>query len=355
MYGPEQLNVVQRPSPIFLEGTTPIRITEEVALQLGLKDGQTVRAVIENRGDLLRLVLNQREFDLKGNTRFKAGDKVDFKVSFGMNGVFLKNVGPQGAVNSTNNSNSPNSLPTVLLALLHRPKEARVLLDLFKPNNFKEILAPLGAREWVQKLDKMRSSMERLSAGDVRKSFRNSGLFGESDLLKGGSSRADLKQILRGLLQNLPEQSKLFKVIEQAIIEVEGRQIDSLNSQGNRELSLQFVIPFSDAHAVDVEVMKENQLDDNEKAHWVVNLHTESPELGDVWLKSKLLGNDNLEMTMWAPRTDVANNASEMRSELEYELNKFGLNLDSFSIMNAQRPMDASNINNLGEVIDIST
>lgn len=355
MYGPEQINVVQRPSPIFLEGTTPIRITEEVALQLGLKDGQTVRAVIENRGDLLRLVLNQREFDLKGNNRFKAGDKVEFKVSFGINGVLLKTVGPQGSVNSKGNLSSANSLPTALLALLHRPKETRILLDLFKPNIFKEILAPLGAREWIQKLDKMKSSMERLSASDVRKSVRNSGLFGESNLLKDGTSGTDLKQILRGLLQNLPEQSKLFKAVEKAISEVEGRQIDSLNSQSNRELSLQFVIPFNDAHAVDVEVMKENQTDSNEKAHWVVNLHTESPELGDVWLKSKLLANDNLEMTMWAPRTEVANNAIEMKSELQYELNKFGLNLDSFSVMNAQRPSDTSNPTNLGEVVDIST
>ncbi len=355
MYGPEQLNVVQRPSPIFLEGTTPIRITEEIALQLGLKDGQTVRAVIENRGDLLRLVLNQREFDLKGNNRLKAGDKLEFRVSFGLNGVTLRPVNAQGTAITGTNSNPSHAIPTALLALLHRPKEARVLLDLFKPNNFREMSAPIGAREWIQKLDKMKSSMERLSAGDVRKSVQNSGLFGESSLLKGVSNGSDLKQILRGLLLNLPDNSKLFKAVEQAITEVEGRQIDSLNSQSSRELSLQFVIPFNDAHAVDVEIMKENQVEGGETAYWVVNLHTESPELGDIWLKSKLLGNDSLEMTMWAPRTQVVESAILMKTELEYELNKFGLNLNSFSILNAKRPIETSNLNNLGEVIDIST
>ena len=122
MYGPEQVNVVQRPSPIFLEGTTPIRITEEIALQLGLKDGQTVWAVIENRGDLLRLVLNQREFDLKGNNRFKAGDKLEFKVSFGLNGVMLKPVNAQGTTASAGSPNNPaGGISTALLALLHRP------------------------------------------------------------------------------------------------------------------------------------------------------------------------------------------------------------------------------------------
>ena len=355
MYGPEQVNVVQRPTPIFLEGTAPIRITEEIALQLGLKDGQTVRAVIENRGDLLRLVLNQREFDLKGNNRFKAGDKIDFRVSFGLNGVVLKAVGSQVAVNSATNTSSSIGLPTALLALIHRPKDARVLFDLFKPNNLREILAPLGAREWVQKLDKMKTSMERLSAGDVRRSFKSSGLFGESNLLKGGSMETDLKQVLRGLLRNLPDGSQLFKNVEQAVMEVEGRQLDSLSSQSNRDISLQFIMPFSDANAVDVEIKRENQAEDGEKMHWVVNLHTESPELGEVWLKSKLLGNETLEMTMWAPRNDVAQNAGMMKSELEYELNKFGLNLESFSILNAKRPNEDSNLNNLGEVIDIST
>ena len=210
MYGPEQVNVVQRPSPIFLEGTTPIRITEEIALQLGLKDGQTVRAVIENRGDLLRLVLNQREFDLKGNNRFKAGDKLEFKVSFGLNGVMLKPVNAQGTTASAGSPNPAGGISTALLALLHRPKEARVLLDLFKPSMLNEMSVPIGAREWIQKLDKMKSSMERLSAGDVRKSVQNSGLFGESNLLKGASKGLDLKQILRGLLNKPTRKFEAF-------------------------------------------------------------------------------------------------------------------------------------------------
>ena len=356
MYGPEQVNVVQRPSPIFLEGTTPIRITEEIALQLGLKDGQTVRAVIENRGDLLRLVLNQREFDLKGNNRFKAGDKLEFKVSFGLNGVMLKPVNAQGTTASAGSPNNPaGGISTALLALLHRPKEARVLLDLFKPSMLNEMSVPIGAREWIQKLDKMKSSMERLSAGDVRRSVQNSGLFGESNLLKGASKGLDLKQILRGLLTSLPESSKLFKAVEQVITEVEGRQVDSLNSQTSRDVSLQFVIPFHDAHAVDVEIMKENQNESGEPAHWVVNLHTESPELGDVWLKSKLLNKDSIEMTVWAPREHVAESAMLMKTELEYELKRFGLDLDGFSVLNAKRPNESSNSNTLGEVVDIST
>ena len=79
------------------------------------------------------------------------------------------------------------------------------------------------------------------------------------------------------------------------------------------------------------------------------------PELGDVWLKSKLLNKDNIEMTVWAPREQVAESAVLMKTELEYELNKFGLDLDGFSVLNAKRPNESSNLNTLGEVVDIST
>ena len=44
-----------------------------------------------------------------------------------------------------------------------------------------------------------------------------------------------------------------------------------------------------------------------------------------------------------------------MKTELEYELKKFGLDLDGFSVLNAKRPNESSNSNTLGEVVDIST
>ena len=77
----------------------------------------------------------------------------------------------RGTTASAGSPNNPaGGISTALLALLHRPKEARVLLDLFKPSMLNEMSVPIGAREWIQKLDKMKSSMERLSAGDVRRS-----------------------------------------------------------------------------------------------------------------------------------------------------------------------------------------
>ena len=123
----------------------------------------------------------------------------------------------------------------------------------------------------------------------------------------------------------------------------------------HREMLHQVLDIFEIKPDFDLKIMKENQNESGEPAHWVVNLHTESPELGDVWLKSKLLNKDSLEMTVWAPREQVAESAVLMKTELEYELKKFGLDLDGFSVLNAKRPDESSNLNTLGEVVDIST
>ena len=123
MLGPEQINVAQRPTPIFLEGTAPVRITEEVALQLGLKDSQTVRAVIENRGDLLRLIMNQRDMNWTSASRFKPGDKINLRVSFSSGGVILTPVSGAGA-QSVSAKGVKHLLPTGLLSATHRPSQA---------------------------------------------------------------------------------------------------------------------------------------------------------------------------------------------------------------------------------------
>ncbi|MEC9248374.1 MAG: hypothetical protein VX986_05085 [Pseudomonadota bacterium] len=354
MLGPEQINVAHRPTPIFLEGTTPVRVTEEIALQLGLKDGQTVRAVIENRGDLLRLILNQRDLNWAGSSRFKPGDKVDLKVSFGANGVTLTPV----AASTGQNAGKPmiNMLPTSLLSLVHRPNQTSILNSVLKPGGLDQVLGYVGAREWAQKLEQLKTSMGRLTPGVVKRGLASSGLFGESLLLSGRQlHKADLKQVLRGLLKAIPEGSQISKSLEQAVLEIEGRQVDSLSSQQNRDVALQFSLPFTDAEPVSVELYKEPDDQDPSKSNWIINLHTKSEQIGEVWLKTSLLSESNVDMTMWAVRGEVAENAKLIGSELEYELQNFGLSLDNLTVLNAARPIGDTGQGGAGNVVDVST
>ena len=355
MLGPEQINVAQRPSPIFLEGTTPLRITEEVALQLGLKDGQTVRAVIENRGDLLRLIMNQRDMNWTSASRFKPGDKVDLRVSFSSGTVTLTPVSGEGGQSSPAKG-VKNLLPTGLLTAAHRPSQVSVLSSVLKPGGLDQILTHVGAREWAFKLEQLKISMGRLTPGAVKESFSLSGLFGEAALLSSKNNiKPDLKQVLRGLLRAIPDGSQISKNIEQAVLEIEGRQVESLSNQNSRDVSFQFSLAFSDAEPVEVGLYREMDVEDPSNHRWIINLHTKSEVLGEVWLKTSLLSQSDVEMIMWAPRAEVADGARLVASELEYELQNFGLNLDKFTVLNAARPLGENASGGAGNVVDVST
>ena len=94
----------------------------------------------------------------------------------------------------------------------------------------------MGAREWVLRLDQLKNSMSRLTPSTVKESFSLSGLFGEASLLSSKKNmKPDLKQVLRGLLRAIPNGSQISKNIEQAVLEIEGRQVESLSNQNSRE------------------------------------------------------------------------------------------------------------------------
>ena len=70
---PDLVNAVAKINPIFLEGT--LKIASSEAMSLGLKDGQIIQAVIENRGDRTKLILNNKEFDLPKNAQISSETK----------------------------------------------------------------------------------------------------------------------------------------------------------------------------------------------------------------------------------------------------------------------------------------
>ena len=165
----------------------------------------------------------------------------------------------------------------------------------------------------------------------------------------------DLKKVLRGLLRAIHNCSQISKNIEQAVLEIEGRQVESLSNQNSREVSFQFSLPFSDADPVQVGLYREQDVEDSTNYRWIINLHTKSDVLGEIWLKTSLLSQSNVEMIMWAPQAEVAEGARLVTSELEYELKNFGLILDKFTVLNAARPVSENAPGGAGNVVDVST
>ena len=77
-------NAVSKVNPIFLEGT--LKIASAEAKSVGLKDGQIVQAVIENRGDHTKLLIRNKEFEIPKNFHTGEGSKFQAKVSILSNG-----------------------------------------------------------------------------------------------------------------------------------------------------------------------------------------------------------------------------------------------------------------------------
>ena len=68
-------NAVSKVNPIFLEGT--LKIASAEAKSVGLRDGQIIQAVIENRGDHTKLLIGNKEFEIPKN--FHTGEGSNFK------------------------------------------------------------------------------------------------------------------------------------------------------------------------------------------------------------------------------------------------------------------------------------
>jgi len=363
--GPELINLTARPTPIFLEGSAAIQLTQQAAKDLGLKDGQIVQGVIAARGDLLKLLINNKELEWPGSSRFKLGDKLDFRVD---SSIFGRSLVPIRGL-TTSPGNTPPAIPSpALLQLMHRPDQPSVLAGLFKSGGIEALAAQLGGSEQLRaslmlsmaKLPMAKLSMEKLSPMSVKRGLSNSGLFGEQLLASGVVRQGpDLKQLLRSLLRNAPLQSAIGAELKGAIDEVESKQLESLQAQQSRELSYSFVLPFMDANAVEIELYREASNSAAEDQEWIINLHTESPSLGELWLKTTLQSAASIQMVMWAPRVDVADRAREAASELQYELQRFGLTLEKLDVLNARRPSACEGLSGSGsgsgQMVDLST
>lgn len=350
MLGPEQINLAVRPTPIFLEGLVSIQITEEAAKDLGLRDGQIVRGLIGMRGEELRLIINNREINWLVGSHLKVGDKVDLRVAINPRAL-------QPLVTSA--PPAPFAEPSQrLMSLLLRPPQSSPVIPLLMPDGRAPMLQQLAEGESARWLAQFMQSMAVLSPAQVRRALMVSGLFTEARVARQLGVPMDLKQILRIILRNTPPQSAMARELESAIDEIESRQVETLQSQSNRGLSYSFVLPFMDANPVQVQFERGASKDGDLDPDWVINLHTNSRILGELWLKTTYKPSLRLDMEVWAARADSARLARAGSSKLHHQLEVFGLALGKMTVHHARRPLAGSEVQKMmlpGGVVDITT
>ena len=358
MLGPEQINFAPRPTPAFLEGLAAVRVTEQVAKGMGLRDNQIVRGIIEDRGGLLKLVLKNREFDWQGSKKFKPGDTMEFRVDRSGTGKILSPLASNTPTLISTNpllTSSTSLTSPRIMSLLYRPEQPSSLVHLLSPSNSDGLLTKTLSGVSGLRPEQLFYTLARISPQMVRNALGNSGLFGEYLLSHQLPLRLDTKQLLRNLLRGDLLHKTEGMSLDSAIDEIESRQLEGLYAQQNREVSYHFVMPFLDADPVEVHFERGAGSFSKGEVDWVINLHTNSAHLGEVWAKTTLKGSGEIEMIFWAINERATEIARQGRSQLVETLKDFGLKLTKFSVLNAPRPLIDPALTGPGQVVDVST
>jgi hypothetical protein len=91
------------------------------------------------------------------------------------------------------------------------------------------------------------------------------------------------------------------------------------------------------------------------EADWVINLHTETDSLGELWLKTTLKTNSQVEMILWADQPGSVDIARAASADLKRRLTDFGLELSKLTLLDARRPRIDASLSGPGQVVDVRT
>jgi hypothetical protein len=338
----EGVSAVNRVSPLFFEAR-PIFVATPIAKQLDLHDGQVVQAVVETRQDQLKLVLQGQEIDAPLAPYIKEGDLVQLKAQFSTSGQLIFQMAPALAPAARAMTSSGAQLPTRLNTLLHQPASFVHWVRLMAPGVL-EAMIPAGSSLLLQSLRQQQLSMSSLQPHAMREWFMKNAKSTEAVLAEGGSTNPlDIKSLVRQVMaqkddSNDSNSSHSHENLHHALDEIEASQLRAVQDLQQGHLDFTLVIPFRDAHPVEIQFERKGNKKGQPKNPTIVNMHTDSQVLGEVWLKTSISEGKQVDLTMWATRADVADQAKLNASELTYEIESAGLSLGSFQVFNAARP-----------------
>lgn len=349
---------------IYLEGRLPL-ISATVAQNLGLRNDQVVQAKAQAQASGWALQLPGYLLELPGELppgwRAKLSEPLLFRVQVLPDGSVLL----RPLASETANPAPAALVPDRLQQLMHRPPDAAALRQLLSPATLDQLLQ--GARQWAPELANslqawmlQRPAMAQLTAARLQQLLMQGGWMTEALLAQGRSAGLlDLKSLIRGLLRSgSSAQTEVRGLLQDALDDMEARQLQASESgPGGKEWAISMVLPFVDAHPVEVK-LGWHRAPDEESRRFVIELHTESPVLGDLWLHSQITDFSRVDLVMWADREDVARKAQARSASLADELDSAGLVLGRLQIIHGRRPARTDSgwqAPDSGSVVDVST
>ena len=343
--GLDQITTAAKPVLPVMDAN-PLRVSEPVARDLGLRDGEVVKGTVEADGSALKLVLKGLPIELPPGRGLVAGDTPTFRVIESPNGLLLQQVqvlpaaaptAAPAAAAAALNAPAPVLPPTILSMLVH-PLSSPALTQLFSGGLMAGALAAANVPELAALFRKARPSMARLTPDSLRGAVADSGLFAESALASGKLPQEyDIKQLLRRLLKTTAGNPAITDTVERAIEDIESSQLQAVQAQTQGDLMLNLVIPFVDANPVRLMFFRPAPSPEQPDPPYTVNVHSRNDVLGEVWLKTAITAKTQIDLTMWALLPEVAAAAGKASHALGQELEKAGLRMKSFVVYNSAR------------------
>ena len=371
MLGAESVLGAMRATPVQLD-MRPHWVETSMAEQLGLQDGQVVQALVEKKDGRVRLWLKDFSFDLPNGWVLKDGDKPFLRVSVNPGGwglliqnptdlsaatdkanVALSGLGGKGAAvsgagfvaadavaNSTATSNRLNTL------VFQPPGFAafRQLLQMIDMRAPQIAQLTMGQSDVLARLSGLGLSMGALQPLGLRKALAPYFRSVENQLSQRQKVEDEPRSLIRQLLSSLGEEDTRASVnglsedLHKALNELEAAQLQSAIDLNRGELNLRLMLPFTDADPVELHFQRPPRQPGDENPPLSVDIHSQSRLLGEVWLHTLIKAGHQVELTMWALREEVAQQARTHATELVMELGAAGLELQQFQIYNSPRP-----------------
>ena len=373
MLGAESVLGAMRATPVQLD-MRPHWIETSMAEQLGLQDGQVVQALVERKDGRVRLWLKDFSFDLPNGWVLKDGDKPFLRVSLNPGGwglliqnptdlpaatdkanVALSGLGGKGAAGAVSGAGfvaadalaSPTATSNRLNTLVFQPpgfaafRQLLQMIDLRAPQIAQ---LTMGQSDVLARLSGLGLSMGQLQPLGLRKALAPYFRSVENQLSQRQKVEDEPRSLIRQLLGSLGEEDTgasvngLSEDLHKALNELEAAQLQSAIDLNRGELNLRLMLPFSDADPVELQFQRPPRQPGDENPPLSVDIHSQSRLLGEVWLHTLIKAGHQVELTMWALREEVAQQARTHATELVMELGAAGLELQQFQIYNSPRP-----------------
>ena len=341
--GSETTHLTARPLPVMADGKLPVIPAQDV-MALGLREDQVVRPLVAIQSEALKLVLQGKPFDPPAGMKLVPGDTPMMRVHLLPNGsAVLRPMEPHTQATA---HTSPQVAPARLDRLLLLPNGLQALFTALRPTQLLQSLTQLQSAlpqiaPLVTTIQRSRPGMDELNAVTLKKAMLSSGFMGEALLAQKTAEPTDLKFLLRQLLSRVAQESaheESTRKLSELVDDMEAFQVQTLQADAGRSAPIHLVLSFHNAPPVEMRIQQERSGQEAQDSSWDVDLYTQSDEWGGIWLRTRVIGEDRIGLTMWAEREDVKTLAVQRGYLLRDALRDAQLSLVDFQVIHGARP-----------------